>query len=166
MKSPIDDIAVRMAEPADAATILALIRELAEFEELLHEVRATEADIRRDGFGAQPRFECLVADLQNESVGFALFFHNYSTFEGRAGLYLEDIYVRPSARGRGAGRALLRALARTALERDCARVELSVLHWNPARDFYGELGFTQMADWRPYRLTGRALARLAEESGG
>jgi GNAT superfamily N-acetyltransferase len=157
------DIAVRLAQPSDAGTILALIRELAAFEELLHEVRATEADIRRDGFGPQPRFECLLADLAGEPVGFALFFHNYSTFEGRAGLYLEDIYVRPAARGRGVGRALMRALARAALERDCARFELSVLHWNPARDFYGELGFTQMANWLPYRLAGQALTRLAQE---
>lgn len=163
MGQPVDDIAVRRAEPADAATILALIRELAAFEELAHEVRATEADIRRDGFGARPRFECLLADWHGAPAGFALFFHNYSTFEGRAGLYLEDIYVRPAARGRGVGRALMRALARTALERGCRRFELSVLHWNPARAFYGELGFSRMADWLPYRLSGEALARLAEE---
>lgn len=157
---------VRATRPGDEGTILGLIRELAEFEALLHEVRATEADIRRDGFGAQPRFECLLAELDDDPVGFALFFHNYSTFEGRAGLYLEDIYVRPAARGRGVGRALMRALARTAVERGCARFELSVLHWNPARSFYGELGFTQLADWLPYRLTGAALARLAEEGAG
>jgi GNAT superfamily N-acetyltransferase len=157
---------VRATRPGDEGTILGLIRELAEFEALLHEVRATEADIRRDGFGAQPRFECLLAELDGDPVGFALFFHNYSTFEGRAGLYLEDVYVRPAARGRGVGRALMRALARTAVERGCARFELSVLHWNPARSFYGELGFTQMADWLPYRLTGDALTRLAEEGEG
>lgn len=157
---------VRATRPGDEGTILGLIRELAEFETLLHEVRATEADIRRDGFGTQPRFECLLAELDDDPVGFALFFHNYSTFKGRAGLYLEDIYVRPAARGRGVGRALMRALARTAVERGCARFELSVLHWNPARSFYGELGFTQLADWLPYRLTGAALARLAEEAEG
>lgn len=157
---------VRATRPGDEGTILGLIRELAEFETLLHEVRATEADIRRDGFGTQPRFECLLAELDDDPVGFALFFHNYSTFEGRAGLYLEDIYVRPAARGRGVGRALMRALARTAVERGCARFELSVLHWNPARSFYGELGFTQLADWLPYRLTGAALARLAEAAEG
>jgi len=166
MKRLDGDIAVRLAIPEDAGTIFALIRELAAFEELLHEVRATEADIRRDGFGPQPRFECLLADLRDEPVGFALFFHSYSTFEGRAGLYLEDIYVRPSARGRGVGRALMRALAQAALERGCARFELSVLHWNPARHFYDELGFTQMTDWLPYRLTGEALARLAQKPEG
>ena len=152
---------IRAAEPADAGTILRLIRELADFEDLLDQVRATEADILRDGFGPTPRFECLLAELDGDAVGFALFFHNYSTFEGRAGLYLEDIYVAPAARKAGVGRALMRSLAQIALERGCARFDLWVLHWNPARDFYDRLGFDHMADWLPYRLDGALLRRLA-----
>jgi GNAT superfamily N-acetyltransferase len=157
---------IRAAEPADAGTILRLIRELAEFESLLDQVRATEADILRDGFGPTPRFECLLAELDGAAVGFALYFHNYSTFEGRAGLYLEDIYVAPSARKAGVGRALMRRLAQTAIERGCARFDLWVLHWNPARDFYHRLGFDHMSDWLPYRLDGAELRALAEDSAG
>jgi GNAT superfamily N-acetyltransferase len=157
---------IRMADPADAGTILRLIRELAEFEDLLDQVRATEADILRDGFGPTPRFECLLAELDGAAVGFALFFHNYSTFEGRAGLYLEDIFVEPAARQAGVGRALMRRLAQIAIERGCARFDLWVLHWNPAREFYHRLGFDHMTDWLPYRLDGATLRALAEEPGG
>jgi GNAT superfamily N-acetyltransferase len=156
---------VRTAGRDDAATILRLVRDLAEFEGLLHEVQARDADILRDGFGDEPRFECLLAELNGEAVGFALFFHNYSTFEGRAGIYLEDIYVAERARGLGLGRALMARLARLAVERGCMRFELSVLHWNPARAFYRHLGFEHNADWLPYRMNGALLTRLAEEDG-
>jgi len=152
---------VRPARPEDAGTILSLIRELAHYEKMLDQVRATEADIARDGFGPTPRFECLLAEVDGIAVGFALFFHNYSTFEGCAGLYLEDVYVAPTARTAGVGRALMAYLARLAVERGCARFELSVLHWNPARRFYDRLGFTQSEDWLPYRLQGAALRALA-----
>ncbi len=157
---------VRTARPEDAATILRLIRELAEFEELLDQVKAREEDILRDGFGPTPRFECLLAELDGAPVGFALFFHNYSTFEGRAGLYLEDIYVSPAARGSGLGRALMARLARIAVERGCARFDFWVLHWNPARAFYDRLGFAHMEDWLPYRVEGQGLRDLAGEDGG
>lgn len=159
------DLVIRPAGPEDAATILALVRELAAFEGLLDQVRASEADIRRDGFGPAPRFECLLAQAHGETVGFALFFATYSTFEGRTGLYLEDLYVRPGARGRGVGRALVARLARLALARGCARLDLSVLDWNPARDFYRGLGFAPVAGWLPYRLAGAGLRRLAAADG-
>ena len=157
--------AIRLARREDAATILHLIRELAAFEDLLGHVRASEADILRDGFGDTPRFECLLAELDGEAVGFALFFHNYSTFEGRAGLYLEDLYVAERVRGLGVGRMLMASIARLALERGCRRLELAVLHWNPARDFYRRLGFDHNTDWLPYRLQGELLRRLARTGG-
>ena len=155
-------VVVRVAAREDAATIMRLIRELAAYENLLHEVRASEADILRDGFGARPTFECLLAEVDGEAVGFALFFHNYSTFEGRTGIYVEDMYVAESARGLGAGRALMARLARIALERGCPRIDLWVLHWNSARDFYHRLGFDHMSDWLPTRLDGAALRGFAD----
>ena len=155
------DTRVRLARPEDAATILRLINELAAFENLSDHARATEADILRDGFGATPSFECLIASSGDEAVGFALFFHSYSTFEGRRGLYLEDLFVVEQARSLGVGRELMRSLAKLALERGCARFELSVLHWNPARSFYHQLGFQHKEDWLPYRLDGDALKLLA-----
>jgi GNAT superfamily N-acetyltransferase len=160
------EIIIRQAEARDAATILRLIRGLADYEKLLHEVRASEADILRDGFGATPRFECLLAEVEGAAVGFSLFFHNYSTFEGRAGLYLEDIYVEPGARGLGIGRKLMARLAAIALERGCARFDFWVLHWNQTRDFYHRLGFEHMEDWLPYRASRESLRRLADEDGG
>jgi GNAT superfamily N-acetyltransferase len=156
-------VTIREAKPADVATIVRLVRELAAYENLLDRVRLGEEDVRRDGFGATPRFACLLAELQGEAVGFALFFHNYSTFEGRPGVYLEDFYVAERARGRGIGRRLLARLAMIALERGCVRLDLSVLEWNPARDFYHRLGFGQVEGWLPYRLQGEELARLATE---
>ncbi len=155
-----------MARREDAGTILRLIRELAEFEGLLHKVRAREADILRDGFGDAPRFECLLAEADGEALGFALFFHSYSTFEGRTGIFLEDIYVNERVRALGVGRALMAKLARLAIERGCARFELSVLHWNPAREFYLRLGFEHNVDWLPYRVAGALLEALAEEDSG
>jgi GNAT superfamily N-acetyltransferase len=167
MTDPTDEtIRIRMAGREDAATILRLIRELADYEELLDRVRASEADILRDGFGDTPRFECLLAEQGGAAVGFALFFHNYSTFEGRSGLYLEDLYVNPRVRSLGLGRALLARLANLAMARGCPRLELAVLDWNPARGFYRRLGFDHNKDWLPYRLTGTPLAALAAEDGG
>jgi GNAT superfamily N-acetyltransferase len=158
------EIVIRSAGPEDVGTLLQLIRELAEFEKLAHEVRASEADLLREGFGASPRYEALLAEEDGRALGFALYFHNFSTFEGRSGLHLEDVFVRDEARGRGIGRKLMARLAAIAAERDCARLDLSVLHWNPARRFYDRLGMKQMAEWLPYRLAGPRLAQLAEEA--
>lgn len=152
---------IRPAVRADAGTILRLICGLADFEDLRDHVKISEMDILRDGFGAEPRFECLLAEQDGEAVGFALYYFNYSTFQGAAGIYLEDIFVSPEARGSGLGRQLMERLARVALERGCARFELSVLHWNSARDFYRRLGFDHNTDWLPYRLEGEGLRRLA-----
>lgn len=159
------DVIVREAQAQDAKVIVDLIGELASFEQLAHEARATVPDILRDGFSPERRFECLLAEGDGEALGFALFFHNYSTFEGRAGLYVEDIFVMEEHRGRGIGRALLQRLATVAEERSCPRLDLSVLHWNPARAFYEELGFVEMKDWRPYRLSGDSLLRFARDEG-
>ena len=158
------EIVIRAAEPRDVGTLLQLIRELAEFEKLAHEVRASEADLLREGFGASPRYEALLAEEDGRALGFALYFHNFSPIEGRSGLHLEDVFVRDEARGRGIGRKLMARLAAIAAERNCARLDLSVLHWNPARRFYDRLGMKQMAEWLPYRLAGPGLAQLAEEA--
>ncbi|MEW6297426.1 MAG: GNAT family N-acetyltransferase [Thermodesulfobacteriota bacterium] len=157
-------ITIRPAAPADVDTILAFIKGLAEFEREPQAVKATTADLLRDGFGDQPKFAVLIAELEAEPVGFALFFPTYSTWEGRPGLYLEDIFVVEHARGKGVGRALMAALARLAVARGCARVELAVLHWNPARAFYHRLGMRHLDQWLPYRLTGDALHALAAEA--
>jgi len=155
-------------EPAtiqDVPRILAFIRELADYERLPGEVVATEELLGRFLFGPNPKAEVVFAfdGDEAEPAGFALFFHNFSTFRGRPGLYLEDVYVRPAHRGRGIGTALLRHLARLAVRRDCARLEWRVLDWNePAIRFYKRLGAEPMSDWTVYRVTGEALARLAE----
>jgi ribosomal protein S18 acetylase RimI-like enzyme len=160
-----DAIVVRPATPADAAIIVQLIRELAAYEkEPPTSVKATEADILRDGFGPQRRFECLLVEAGDRPAGFALFFHNYFTWEGRAGIYVEDIFVSEWARGRNVGRRLLAEVAAIAEARGCRRVDLSVLHWNPARAFYERIGLVEMSGWRPYRLKGEALAALAAEA--
>lgn len=158
------DVTVRPAIRSDAAFILAMIRELARFEKSEDSVRATVADLERDGWGETPRFEALIAEQAGAPVGFALYFHNYSTWEGRVGLYLEDLYVRPEARRSGAGRRLMARLAAIALERGCPRLDLSVLDWNPARRFYARLGISLMEEWLPYRAEGDALAALAKQS--
>lgn len=148
----------------DVPAIVDLIKALAEYERLAHEVVATEADIRRGLFGPRPYAEVLLAKDGKDTVGFALFFHNYSTFLGRPGLYLEDLFVRPDRRGRGCGKALLTALARLAVERGCGRFEWSVLGWNePAIGFYQRMGAQVMEEWRICRVTGDALARLAHQ---
>jgi GNAT superfamily N-acetyltransferase len=153
---------VRAATPADAAVIVQLIQELAAYEkEPPSSVRITEADIVRDGFGEHPRFEALLAGKDGRADGLALFFHNYSTWEGRAGIYLEDLFVRESARGQGLGLALMQRLAEIALERGCRRLDFWVLHWNSTRDFYHRLGFRHMDEWLPYRLDQPGIARLA-----
>jgi GNAT superfamily N-acetyltransferase len=160
---------IEPAQPADAVLIVALIRELAAYERLLDEVRITADDLHRDLFGPRAFAEAVVARVGDESVGFALWFHNYSTFEGRPGLYLEDLFVRPAFRGRGFGEALLRHLARVAVERGCARFEWSVLDWNePALAFYRKLGAVAMDDWTVQRVSGAALHALAagHEHGG
>jgi GNAT superfamily N-acetyltransferase len=157
-------VVIRPAQAEDAATLLRLIRELAEFEKLAHEVRASEADLIREGFGPVPRYEALLAELDGSAVGFALYFHNYSTFTGRPGLYLEDIFITETARGHGIGRKMMARLAAIAVERNCARLDLWVLNWNPARRFYDMLGMRQMSDWLPYRLDGPGLTKLAAEA--
>jgi GNAT superfamily N-acetyltransferase len=155
--------AIRAATPGDVGALLALMRELAEFEHLTHVFVATEADLADALFGAHPAAEALVAVRGGALVGYALFFHNYSTFVGRRGLYLEDLYVQPAERGSGLGTRFLRHLAALALERRCGRFEWTVLNWNqPAIDFYEKLGATVMPDWQIVRVAGDALATLAQ----
>ena len=157
-------IAIRTGGPADAGTVVRLIRALAAYEGLLEHVRITEADVLRDGFAPHPCFECLLAEADGEVLGFAIHRPSYSTFEGRPGLYVEDLFVAESARQLGVGRLLMARLAALARERGCTRISLAVLHWNPARAFYRRLGFTQVEEWLPYQLSGDALARLAAEN--
>lgn len=157
------DIRIVPALERDTPVILSLIRDLAEYERLGHEVEATEEDIRESLFGDWPGAEVVLAYVGGDLAGFALFFHNYSTFLGRRGLYLEDLFVRPANRGRGVGRRLLAHLARLAVERKCGRMEWWVLDWNEsAIRFYRSIGAVPMDDWTVYRLTGDALARLAD----
>ena len=154
---------IRPAVEADAPLVLALIRELAEYERLAGEVSATEADIREALFGSSPVAAAVIAMVGERPAGFALYFHNFSTFAGKRGLYLEDLYVRPEHRGRGVGRRLLRHLARLARERGCHRFEWSVLDWNePAIRSYRRAGAVPMDGWTVYRVTGAALDRLAD----
>jgi GNAT superfamily N-acetyltransferase len=152
------------AKSADVALILALINELAEYEKLRHESIATEASIHNALFGSNPHAEAVIARFDGEPAGFALFFHNFSTFLGKPGLYLEDLFVRPEYRGRAIGKSLLSHLAALALQRGCGRFQWQVLDWNrPSRDFYESLGAQADAAWVNYRMTGDALRRLAEE---
>lgn len=155
-------ISIRAARPDDIDTIIAFIRALAEYERLAHEVKADRATLFNHLFGPRSMAEVLIADSDGAPVGFALFFHNFSTFEGRPGIYLEDLFVAPEARGSGAGKALLQRLARLTLERDCARLEWSVLDWNePSIAFYRALGARPMDEWTVQRMDGEALAALA-----
>jgi GNAT superfamily N-acetyltransferase len=156
-------IQVRQAEPSDIGIIHDFILALADYERLRHEVRAERIVLERHLFGPRPTAEVLIAEQQGSgAVGFALFFHNFSTFEGRPGIYLEDLYVTPEARGLGAGKALLSRLAQLALERDCARLEWAVLDWNePAIAFYRSIGARPMNEWTVQRIDGQALATLA-----
>ena len=158
-------LTIRPATAEDAATIVALIRGLAEYERLSHLAVVTEADLLRDGFGAVPRFHCLIAEWEGAPVGFALYFYNYSTFKGRAGIYLEDLFVWPEHRGRGIGKALLLKLAKIAVEEQCGRYEWNVLDWNtPSIQFYESLGARRMSEWLPMRIEGEALLQLAAKS--
>ena len=156
-------IAIRSAVPADSALILRLVRELAEYERAPEAVEATEATLRDALFGESPAAEAVIAELDGAPAGFALFFYNFSTWTGKRGLYLEDLYVTPPARGAGIGAALLRHLAGIAVARDCGRFEWAVLDWNePAIAFYRRMGAVGMDEWRVQRVTGDALRRLAE----
>ena len=158
-------LSIRSATPADLPLIAQLIRDLADYEKLAHEVRFDEAVLGEKLFGARPYAEVVIGELNGAAQGFALFFHNFSTFEGKPGIYLEDLFVRPAARGSGLGKALLSHLAMLAVERDCARLEWSVLDWNePAIGFYQKLGARLMDDWTVMRVDGANLARLGAEA--
>jgi GNAT superfamily N-acetyltransferase len=155
-------LAIRPGSPADLPLIAELIRALADYEKLADEVRFDEATLGAKLFGARPYAEVLIGEVDGAPMGFALFFHNFSTFEGRPGIYLEDLFVRPEARGCGLGKALLAELARLAVERDCARLEWWVLDWNaPAIGFYASLGARPMDEWTVMRVDGPALTALA-----
>ena len=156
-------IEIRSATASDTGLLLQLIHELAAYEKQPEAVLATEADLRRHGFGPNPKFEALLAFADEKPAGFALFFTNFSTWLGKPGLYLEDIFVSESARRLGVGRMLMTRLAAIAVERDYGRFDFSVLHWNPARGFYERLGFRHMAEWLYYRAEGKALRRLAAD---
>ena len=156
------DVVVRVATVSDTPLIVEFVRDLAEYERLLHEVEMTEADVRRDIFGENPRAFCEIAEHKGRPVGFALWFYNYSTFRGRAGIYLEDLFVKPEARGVGAGKALLRRLAQRCVDADLGRLEWAVLNWNtPSIQFYDSLGASAKDDWTVRRLDGEALHALA-----
>ena len=155
-------IEIRPAVPGDEGTILGFIKGLADYEHMSGDVVATE-ELLREWIFEKQKAEVLIAVLDGEEVGFALFFHNFSTFLGRAGIYLEDLFVLPERRGQGVGKALLRRIAQIAVERGCGRLEWSCLDWNkPSIDFYLSLGATPMDEWTTYRLTGETLLRMAE----
>jgi GNAT superfamily N-acetyltransferase len=155
--------AIRPATPADVAHIMDMIRELAVFEKLEHQVVATDALLHEGLFGTKPSCEAIVGEADGEVVSYALFFHNFSTFLTRKGLYLEDLYVRQDRRGKGYGSRMLKHLARIAVERDCGRFEWSVLDWNmPAINFYKSMGAEILPDWRVCRVTGQPLVALAQ----
>jgi diamine N-acetyltransferase len=155
-------VTIRPARPADARLIYSLVRELADYERLAHEVDSTEAQIAAALFGEQPRLFCHIAEWDGEAVGFALWFLNFSTFRGRHGLYLEDIFVRPALRGKGIGKALMRQLARHCVENGFARFEWTVLEWNkPSIEFYRSIGANVLDDWRVCRMSGDALTKFA-----
>ncbi len=161
--SPNGGVTIREAAPGDVANILELIRALAEYENLLHEVVATEAMLHEALFGERSHVNALIAEVDGHNAGFALYFFSYSTFTGKSGIYLEDLFVRPEYRGAGCGKKLLRRLAKIALDEDCTRLEWSVLDWNqPSRDFYLRLGAREMEEWITNRLDGDALRELAE----
>lgn len=158
--------AIRTANESDVPLILAFIRDLARYEKLEDRVVATEETLRATLFGNPPFAEVLIAEEDGDPVGFALFFHNYSTFLARPGVYLEDLFVKPEARGRGYGKALLARLAAIANERNCGRVEWAVLDWNePSIKFYESLGAVALDEWKIFRLTGDALNALAKDGG-
>lgn len=153
---------IRRARSDEAGLVLHFVRELAEYEKLSHEVEATEADIAEALFGSDPRLFCAIAEWNGEAVGFAVWFLNFSTFSGRHGIYLEDLYVRPSHRGKGLGKALLVYLAKECVENGWSRLQWAVLDWNaPSITFYKSLGAVMLDDWTLCRVSGSALTRLA-----
>ena len=155
-------VTIRAVREDEVGRVLEFIRELAEYEHLEHQAVATEQNLRKALFGPRPYAEVVFACLGAEPVGFALFFHNFSTFMGLPGIYLEDLFVRPEVRGRGVGRKLLEWLAALAVERGCGRLEWAVLDWNaPSIGFYRSLGAVTLDEWTTYRLTGEALEKLA-----
>jgi GNAT superfamily N-acetyltransferase len=156
-----ESLSIRPAVPDDAGLILRFVRELAEYEKLLHEVKASEADITRDLFGSEPKVFCQIAEWQGKPVGFTLWFYTYSTFQGRHGIWLEDLYVHPSMRGKGIGKALLVNLAQRCLREGLGRFEWWVLDWNePSIDFYKSQGGVMQDEWTKVRVEGDALLRL------
>jgi GNAT superfamily N-acetyltransferase len=156
-----NELCIDAAQPGDAGTLLQLIRGLAEYEKLSHEVVATEALLREQLFGPRPAAEALLARVDGQGVGFALYFTSFSTFVGRAGIYLEDLFVLPQQRGRGYGARLFRRVAQIAVERHCGRMEWSVLDWNePALAFYRRMGAQPLGEWTMQRLAGAALLRV------
>src|SRR3954469_20337824 len=156
-------VAIRRARPDEAGLVLSLVRELASYEQLLHEVEATEAAIDAALFGSHPRLFCEIAEWQGEPVGFAVWFINFLTFSGRSGIYLEDLFVRPAHRGNGIGKALLAHLARQCVENGWSRLQWSVLDWNtPSIEFYKSLGAELMDGWTVCRVNGPALTTLAQ----
>ena len=156
-------VVIREARPSDSPLIYQFIRDLADYEKLLHEVRATEQAIAEILFGPSPRAFCDIADLDGQPVGFALWFYSVSTFEGRHGIYLEDLFVKPEARGAGAGKALLRRLAQRCRDDGLMRLEWAVMDWNaPSIAFYDSLGATAKTEWITRKLSGEALEKLAE----
>ena len=158
------DITLRLATEQDVPQILAFIQGLAEYEKLADQVVATEASLAKTLFGDKPYAEVVIAEYQQQAAGFALFFHNYSTFLAKPGIYLEDLFVLPQFRGKGLGKTLLSYLAKLALERDCGRLEWSVLDWNqPAIDFYQAQGAKMLHDWRINRVSGNQLTQLAAQ---
>jgi GNAT superfamily N-acetyltransferase len=155
---------IRRAEASDAALILSFIRALAEYEHLSPSVVATEQDLLRDGFGHEPKFRCVIAEWDQRPVGFALYFYNYSTFQGRPGIFLEDLFVNPEFRGKGIGRALLLHLARLAVRENCGRYVWQVLDWNtPSIEFYKSLGAKLMSEWLTMRVEDAALENMAAQ---
>ena len=158
-------LTIRRAQKGEAGLVLSFVRELAEYEKLLHEMEATEADIDAALFGAHPRLFCEIAEWGGAPVGFAVWFVNFSTFSGRSGIYLEDLFVRPALRGKGIGKALLKHLARRCVAEGWARLEWSVLDWNtPSIEFYKSLGGVLLDAWTVVRVSGDALARLARSA--
>jgi GNAT superfamily N-acetyltransferase len=155
-------VRIRAATPEDIPEILSLIRELAEYEKEPQAAVATAADLMRDGFTEPKRFHCLIAEEHGVVAGFALYFYNYSTWRGHAGIYLEDLFVRPAHRGKGAGKALLAAVAAVAVQEGCPRLEWAVLDWNkPAIDFYESVGAAALREWTTMRMSGDALDALS-----
>jgi len=156
---------IRKAQPQDVGTIIKMIRGLAEYERAPDAVKATEADLIRDGFGNDPKFHCVIADWEGQPAGFALYFYNYSTWKGRPGIFLEDLFVWPEYRGKGIGKALLLHVAKIAVAENCGRYDWQVLDWNtPSIKFYEALGAKRMTEWLPMRVDGPALIELASKA--